>query len=143
MGIVVQSRRQFLRGSVALVGVVLLWGCGRSLPWAQQPTKVHRIGILSPDSPENVASTVAQTLQALAGFGYVEGQNLVVERRFGVSEAQLRPVTSELLAAGVDLLLPLSTPAALAAKAATTSIPIVVVSSDPVGAGLVESLARP
>jgi putative ABC transport system substrate-binding protein len=143
MGGGLHSRRQFLQGGMALVGLALLSGCGRSLPLTQPPTKLHRIGIISPDSPENVASTVAQILQTLAGFGYVEGQNLAVERRFGVSEAQLPPVTSELIATGVDLLLPLGTPAALAAKAATTTIPIVVGSSDPVGAGLVESLARP
>lgn len=127
---------------MALIAIAVASGCGPAPP-AQQPAKVHRIGILSPDSPENMASTVAQILQALAGLGYVEGQNLAVERRFGASEAQLPSVAAELVASGVELIAPLSTPAALAAKAATATIPIVVVSTDPVGAGLVESLSRP
>ena len=137
-----RPRRRFLRDAVALIGIAVASGCGLAPP-GQQSARVYRIGILSPDSPENVAPTVTQILQALAALGYEEDRNLLVERRFGVSEAQLPTAAIELVAARVDLIAPLSTPAALAAKAATATIPIVVVSTDPVGSGLVESLARP
>ena len=138
-----QSRRRFLRGSLALAGLGLLSGCGMLPPRAQPPAKVHRIGFLAPDSREGVASTVAAIREALAELGYVEGRNLAVEERFGVSEAELPTVAAELVRAGVDVLVPFGTPTARAAKAATGTTPIVTVSSDPVGAGLVESLARP
>src|SRR5687767_10834786 len=119
----VMGRRALLRSGLALTGVGLLWACRMLPPGTQQTAKVFRIGILSPDSPENVASTVEQNLQELAKLGYEEGRNLAVERRFGGGEAQLPTAAAELVASGVDLIAPLSTPAALAAKAATAAIP--------------------
>jgi putative tryptophan/tyrosine transport system substrate-binding protein len=104
------SRHRFLQGSLTLAGVGLLAGCGILPPQAPQPAKVHRIGLLSPDSREGAASTVAAILEALAEFGYVEGRNLAVEERFGVSEAELPTVAAELVRAGVDVLVPFGTP---------------------------------
>lgn len=91
------------------------------------------------DSREGAASAVAQMLEALAELGYVEGRNLAVEGRFGASEAQLPTVAAELARSEVNIIVPFGTPAARAAKAATATIPIVTISSDPVGAGLVEA----
>ena len=137
------GRRRFLQLGSSLVGLGLLGGCRLAPPWAQPTAKVNRIGLLSPDSREGAASTVDALFAALADLGYVEGQNLAVEGRFGVGEAELPAAVAELVRAGVDVLVTFGTPTARAAKAATSTIPIVVVSSDPVGAGLVESLARP
>jgi putative tryptophan/tyrosine transport system substrate-binding protein len=82
---------------------------------------------------------------ALRDLGYVEGQNLTIEWRFaqGVAERWL-PLAKELVALKVDAIVVPTTPAALAAKQATSTIPIVIPTAiDPVGAGLAESLARP
>lgn len=78
-------------------------------------------------------------------FGYVEGQNLVLETRWadGMSD-RLPSLTRDVISRNVDVIVTYSTPAAVAAKNATSTIPIVVVAmGDPVGTGLASSLARP
>ena len=84
-------------------------------------------------------------LDGLRERGYSEGRNLVFERRFSEGHAERFPeLAAELVRLGVDLILVITTPAALAAKHATQTIPIVIPSAlDPVGAGLVASLAQP
>ena len=87
---------------------------------------------------------VAAIREGLKGLGYVEGANLVVELRTGnANVAELAPLAADLVARKVDLLFAYPTPAATVAKQATKDIPIVILSADPVGTGLVESLARP
>jgi putative ABC transport system substrate-binding protein len=110
---------------------------------AQPPGKVYRIGFLSTDPPP--ASGWDGLLDGLRERGYLEGQNLVFERRFSEGKAERFPeLAAELVRLRVDLILVITTPAALAAKHATQTIPIVMTSAiDPVGAGLVASLARP
>ncbi len=83
--------------------------------------------------------------EQLRALGYVEGQNLVVERRYSEGRAErFTELAAALVRVGPDLIIVTTTPAALAAKKATTTIPIVQPNSiDPVGAGLVASLARP
>jgi putative tryptophan/tyrosine transport system substrate-binding protein len=86
-----------------------------------------------------------ELIKALRDLGYVEGQNLIVDWRFaqGVAERWL-PLAKQLVALKVDAIVVSTTPAALAAKQATSTIPIVIPSAiDPVDAGLAESLARP
>ena len=112
---------------------------------AQQPGKVYRIGILETiAAPVNVANLQAFR-QALTAFGYVEGQNLAIEYRSAEGRAERFPaLAADLVRLRVDLILTRGTPAAIEAKKATGTIPIVMAASgDPVGARLVSSLARP
>jgi putative tryptophan/tyrosine transport system substrate-binding protein len=111
---------------------------------AQAPTPVHRIGYL-------LGTTRAQEpaleafLEGLRALGYVEGQNLDLEYRAAEGQYERLPaLAAELVRLPVDVLLAAITPAALAARDATTTIPIVMAGvGDPVGIGLVASLARP
>jgi putative ABC transport system substrate-binding protein len=113
------------------------------VPRREQVAKVHRLGFLFPGSRESQGSTIDGILQALGELGYAEGRNLAIDYRFGEAEAQLPDLALDLVRLNVDLILTNGTPAGLAAKHATDTIPIVFLSSDPVGAGLVPSLARP
>ncbi len=111
---------------------------------AQTATAVRRIGVLSPGArPTPVRLQV--TGAPLRALGWVEGQNLLVERRYANGRAELlRPLAEELVRLKVEIIVTDGTPATLAAKNATTTIPIIMGSAgDPVGAGLVASLARP
>jgi putative ABC transport system substrate-binding protein len=111
---------------------------------AQQPTKVSRIGLLTwAAAPPPSATTPFD--QALRQLGYVEGQNIVIERRYASGQMERFPeLAVDLARLPLDLILAQSFPAALAAKNATSTIPIVVVGAgDPVATGLVASFARP
>jgi putative ABC transport system substrate-binding protein len=109
---------------------------------AQVPTKPGRVGVVS-----NAAGTGGPILgfrRGLAEKGYVEGQNLIMEERFAEGHADRLPaLVADVLAHHVDVLYTLGTQTALIAKRLTTTVPIVFQSGDPVGAGLVASLARP
>src|SRR6266545_650198 len=113
-------------------------------PEAQPPTHVHRIGVLSGTTREPDRNVKA-FLEGMRALGYVEGQNLVMEYRGSEGQHERFPaLAAELVRLQVDVLLVGPTPAALAAKDATTTIPIVMAGvGDPVGSGLVASLARP
>ncbi len=139
------TRRHILRGSLALLGLAVLSGCASVSPAAQPPHKVHRIGFLVVEPPEGArAAFLAPIMDALAELGYVEGQNLAVETRFADGQEERLPsLAAELVQAKVDLIVTQGTPAARAAKGATATIPIVTATTDPVGTGLVQSLARP
>ena len=109
---------------------------------AQQPGKVPRIGFLSAGSMPT--SIHAPFLEGLHALGYVEGKNILIEYRFADNKNDRLPdLVAELIQLKVDVIVATSTLAALPAKAATGTIPIVVVSGDAVGTGLVASLARP
>jgi len=110
---------------------------------AQQPSKLYRIGYLGTNPPP--ANWWDALLDGLRERGYSEGRNLVFERRFSEGNAERFPeLAAELVQLRVDLILVHTTPAAIAAKHATQTIPIVIPTAiDPVGAGLVASLARP
>jgi putative ABC transport system substrate-binding protein len=113
----------------------------------QSQDKIWRVGYLSssvrPDSFES--GTVASFRRGLRELGYVEGRNLLIEWRFAEGKNERLPsLVAELLQLKVDVLLASGTPSARAAQKATTTIPIVMGSSgDPVGVGLIKSLARP
>jgi ABC-type uncharacterized transport system substrate-binding protein len=110
---------------------------------AQQPKKVPRIGLLSPYSLSSWVRIEAFR-QGLRDLGYVEGQNIVIEHRYAEGNLDRLPaLAAELVRLKVDVIFAMTTPAVLAAKKATTTVPIVTVSGDPVGFGLVASLARP
>jgi len=106
--------------------------------------KVFRIGVLSPGCHPPTAN-LDLLLQGLRDLGYAEGENLAIECRYSEGRAERFPeLAAELARLPVDLIVAVSTPAALAAKAATETVPIVMVYvADPVGTGLVTSLARP
>ena len=109
-----------------------------------QPTgKVYRIGYLATVPPP--AHLWEALLDGLRERGYSEGRNLVFERRFSEGNAERFPeFAAEMVQLKVDCIIAITTPAALAVKHATTTIPIVMTTAiDPVGAGLVASLARP
>ena len=127
-------RREF----VTLLGSVVAWPVAAR---GQQPTLV--IGFLSGLTPP--AHLVAVFRQSLAEAGYVEGRNLGIEYHFAEDQYDRLPaMVSELLRRHVAVIAALSTPSALAAKTATTMIPIVFgVSEDPVKLGLVASIAHP
>jgi len=107
---------------------------------AQLAGKIYRIGYLTPGNPD-----VEAFRNGLSRLGWVEGRNFVIEKRFGkTTQEGLRTLAAELVAIDVDVIVTISTPAALAAKQATSTIPIVMAgSSDPVENGLVTNLAHP
>jgi ABC-type uncharacterized transport system substrate-binding protein len=110
---------------------------------AQQPGKVYRIGYLSPGSGPDLFVDVFR--QALRDRGYVEGQNLVIEYRWAAGNAaQLPKLAAELVRLQVDLIVAATSRPTLAARQASTTMPIVFLGiSDPVAVGLVASLGRP
>ena len=114
---------------------------------AQQPGKVHRIGILVSVAPEDpvVHPNLEVFRQGLREHGYVEGQNVTFEYRYARGKPDLFPeLAADLVRISVDVIVVGPGPAALAARKATTTIPIVFATVvDPVAAGLVASLARP
>jgi putative tryptophan/tyrosine transport system substrate-binding protein len=130
----VMNRRAFVTGLGAVIVAPIPAG-------AEQTGKVWRIGFIS------VTHTKVENVffQQLRELGYVEGQNLVVERRYSEGRADRFPeFAAELVRLNVDMIVVTTTPAGLAAKKATKTIPIVQANSiDPVGVGLVASLARP
>jgi ABC-type uncharacterized transport system substrate-binding protein len=112
--------------------------------YAQTATTVRRIGVLSAGARPTPAE-IQQTYAPLSELGWTEGKNLLIERRDANGRAELlRPFAEELVRLKVEIIVTKGTAAALAAKRATTTIPIIMYSAgDPVRAGLVASLSRP
>ena len=113
---------------------------------AQQAGKIFRIGFMDGGTAAGSAVLVKAFLQELSKLGWIEGKNITIEYRFAENKSQERlpEHAADLVRLKVDLIVVADTPPALAAKSATTTIPIVMVSAgDPMGAGLVASLARP
>jgi len=130
------------RGFLALIG-------GAAAAWplavrAQQPAKVPRIGFLFYGSPDP-APELDSFRQGLRELGYVEGQSIVIEYRFARGRVEQLPALAvELVALKPDVIVTPGTPASVAAKQATTTIPIVFAGvADAVGAGLIANFARP
>ncbi len=130
------ERRDFiaLAGGAALAAWPLL-------ARTQDGKRAPLVGVLISGNPDVILRIFRDTLRKL---GYVEGRTIRLEVRHvdGNSES-FSPLARELVGLKVDLLVAIQTPAAHAAKQATTQIPIVIVAGDPVGTGLVASLARP
>jgi putative ABC transport system substrate-binding protein len=112
---------------------------------AQQPKKIPRIGYLGGVSPSANAARIEAFRQGLRELGYMEGKNIVIDWRFAEGRAdRLAGLAAELVGLKVDVIVTSGPPATLSAKDATRTIPIVMASdADPVGNGLVASLARP
>ena len=112
---------------------------------AQQPGKFFRIGYLDQSTASGSAVLLDAFRQELSKLGWIEGKNITIEYRFAEQKPERVPeLAADLVRLKVDLIVVSATPQALAAKKATTTIPIVMANiGDPVGAGLVESLAWP
>jgi putative tryptophan/tyrosine transport system substrate-binding protein len=112
---------------------------------AQQTGKIFRIGFLDDSTASNIAVRLDNFRQELGKLGWIEGKNVTIEYRFAEGKLERLPdLAADLVRLKVDLIVASGTPGALAAKNATTAIPIVMTNAgDPVGAGLVASLARP
>src|SRR5437879_1212779 len=127
--------------------LAMLAGAAVACPLAAraQQKRVLVIGILSPASYDPFSTLVTAFRQGLSEAGYVEGENLAIEYRFAEGHYDRLPaLAADLVGRKVDLIMANSPPAALAAKSATSTIPIVFRGgTDPVGDGLVASLARP
>jgi len=126
--------------SSILVAMVLL--AVGVIAQAQQPKKVPHIGFLS-GGYQSAGYLLEPLSHALRQLGYADLKDFVVEMRSGGDDTVLVKNASELVHLKVDVIVTDTTAAALAAKSATTMIPIVAVADDPVGSGLVASLARP
>jgi ABC-type uncharacterized transport system substrate-binding protein len=111
---------------------------------AQQPKKIFHIGLLTWAAASPPSSTTPFE-QGLRQLGHVEGQNVAIERRYANGQLDRLPaLAAELARLPLDVILTQSYPAALAAKRATSTIPIVVMGAgDPVATGLIASFARP
>jgi putative ABC transport system substrate-binding protein len=111
----------------------------------QQTGKIFRVGFLDSSTASGIAVLVDAFRQELNKLGWIEGKNIAIEYRFAEQKNERLPeLVADLVRLKVDLIVVSATPPALAAKSASTTIPIVMTAStDPVGAGLVGSLARP
>ena len=112
---------------------------------ADSAQKVVRVAFISPYSPATTAPGSLEFWARLRELGWVQGQNLIVETRYAEGAIDRLPaIMADVVALKVDVIVTRGTPTAIAAKNATTEIPIVTASvGDPVGTGLVASLARP
>jgi putative ABC transport system substrate-binding protein len=128
------------RGFIALLsGATCTWPIGA---WAQQVTKIYRLGVLETRSRAQNPNFIA-LVDELRNLGYVEGRNLIIEYRSAEGRADLFPgLAAELIRLKVDVIVTRGTPATLATKKATTSIPIVM-SAIGEATDVVNSLARP
>ena len=113
--------------------------------YAQQAGKVSRIGFLDVSTASGSAVLLDAFRQELSKLGWIEGLNIAIEYRFAEQKPERLPeLAAELVRLKVDLIVASGTPSSLVAKSATTTIPIVMAQAgDPVGSGLVASLARP
>ena len=115
--------------------------------FAQSKNRVWRIGFLTPDSqPASLDSDVYGAFsQGMRELGYTPGKNLIIEWRFATGSAErLTGMATDLVRLKADVIVAVQTPAVKAAKQATSTIPIVMApAGDPVGLGLIDSLARP
>jgi putative tryptophan/tyrosine transport system substrate-binding protein len=134
------QRRQF----ISLIGGIAT-GLMSPLSSSAQKPSIRRIGVLVVGNADADAVTFQTELrEELRKSGYVEGQNLIFDLKSAEQKLDLLPkLAAELVAQKADVIVALYTPCALAAKQATREIPIVTVSGDPVGTGLVPSLAKP
>jgi ABC-type uncharacterized transport system substrate-binding protein len=127
--------------------ITLFGGAAAAWPLAaraQQPARVPQIGFLFYGAPE-LSLEIDAFRQGLRELGYIEGQNIFVEYRFaGGQVGKLPELAAELVRLKVEVIVTPSTPASMAAKQATSTIPIVIAAvADAVGAGLVTNFARP
>jgi len=130
------QRREF----ITLLGGAAAWPLA-----ARAEPKIPRVGFMGNSTAALEANLVGAFRDGLHELGYEEGRNIIIEYRWADGKYEQFPaLVAELIAAKVDVIVTAGTPAALAVKRATTTVPLVMVAvGDPVGTGLVPSLARP
>jgi len=131
-------RREF----ITLLGGAAAWPLAAR---AQQPGKVPTIGVLVPGTPSSHGQLFAIVVQRLRELGWIDGYTIAIQFRWAEGRTeQLAEIAAEFVRLKVDVIVTTGTPATLAAKQATSVIPIVFASTgDPVGTGLVANLGRP
>ena len=131
--------------SVMILGLSLALLYAPPVTVAQQPVKVYRIGVLSSTGPEQESFIWTDLRRLLGERGWVEGQNLIIEWRYAEGKYERIPaLAAELVRLKPDLIMARGGPGTAAAKRATATTPILMYNvTDPVGIGVVESLARP
>ena len=132
------TRREFAARFVAAI----IW------PWAgraQQPAKVRTVGLLGASSPDTAGPWIAAFVGRLGELGWTEGKNVVIEYRWAEARNErYSEIAAELASRNVDVIVTWASAPVLAAKRTTATIPIAFAAQmDPVGAGVVTSLARP
>ena len=129
------DRRTFLSGTGAVLLVAPL------AAEAQQPGKVPRVGYLLPSASRLPNE---EFLVGLRNLGYIDGKNILIDRRYAEGRPERYPeLAADLVRVPVDVIVADGSSATRSAKQATTTIPIVMVSADPVGLGFIASLAKP
>jgi putative ABC transport system substrate-binding protein len=128
-----------------VVAIVVTFAFGGAVAQAQQTARIPRIGMLIAASTSVYSARVEAFRQRLRDLGYVEGKNIVIEYRYAEGKLERLPdLAAELVQLKVDVIVTTGGASILAAKKASATIPIVfALASDPVGSGLVSSLARP
>jgi len=133
------QRREFI---TLRSGIVAAWPLAAR---AQQPAKIPRIGFLGNSTATMEANLIGPLRDGLRELGYEEGRNVIIEFRWADGKYDQFPaLVAELLAAKVDVIITAGTPATLAIKKATSTVPLVFIAvGDPVGTGVVPNLGRP
>src|SRR5947207_4301914 len=133
------KRRAFIS---LLGGAAVAWPLAAR---AQQAGKIPRVGFMGNSTAALEANLVGPFRDGLRELGYQEGRNIVIEYRWAEGNYERFPaLVAELLAVPVDVIVTAGTPATLAVKKATSTVPLVMIAvGDPVGTGVVRSLARP
>lgn len=127
------------------IAAIVLFFVEASTASAQSPGKLYRIGYIQTATPDEQAHLTKAFEEGLRELGYVEGRNVVFERRFAWGKQERLPeLAADLVKANVDIIVTGANPVIAAVKRATSTIPVVMAGSrDPVGSGFIASLARP
>ena len=140
-----RGKKKNMKKRITLWLLATLFLANVSFADAQQTGKIFRIGFLDSSNASGMAELLGAFQQELNKLGWIEGKNITIEHRFAEGKPERLPeLAADLVRLKVDLIMITGDPAGLAAKGATSTIPIVITNAvDPVGAGLVTSLARP
>jgi putative tryptophan/tyrosine transport system substrate-binding protein len=140
----IQKRPRRLKW-VGILAIALTFAVGGAVAHAQQAGQVARIGFLDASTVSGMASLLEAFRKELSKVGWIEGKNIAIEYRFAEQKPERLPeLAADLVRLKVDLIVATGVPAPLAAKVASSTIPIVMTNGgDPVAAALVASLARP
>ena len=133
------------RDFITLVGgAAAIWPLGVRAQQAERSITRPRVAFLGAESPSTNQHFFDAFRQGMTEHGYVDGQNVILEQRWAEGRSERFPeLVGELIGLKADVIIAVSLPAALAAKNGTSTLPIVFIASDPLGSGLVASLARP